>query len=91
MTKGRNGNQTFSAHGGTETVFSPSTSVSPVSIVPPLLHTHSFSYTLFFQDKLEKTGSLPKSSALLDIGQYWTAKYLIRSVPCARVWIKRNT
>jgi hypothetical protein len=24
--------------------FSPSTSVSPVSIVPPILHTHSFSY-----------------------------------------------
>ena len=57
----------------------------------PLLHTHSFNYMLFFQDKLEKPGSLPQSTDLLDIGQYWIVQYHLRSVPCARVWIKRNT
>ena len=70
--------------------FLPILRFSPVSIIPPLLHTHSFTYT-FFQDKLRKPGSLPKSTALLDIGQYWTAKCRLRSVPCARVWIKHNT
>jgi hypothetical protein len=29
---------------GTKTRFSPSTSVSPVSIIPPMVHTHSFIY-----------------------------------------------
>ena len=29
---------------GTETAFSRRTSVSPVTIIPPLLHTHSFIY-----------------------------------------------
>ena len=40
MTKGRNGNQTCGGHSGIETVFSPSTAVSPVSIIPPHLHLH---------------------------------------------------
>jgi hypothetical protein len=31
-------------HNGTGTSFSPSTSVSPVSIIPPTLHTHAFIY-----------------------------------------------
>ena len=30
------------AHSDTETDFSPSTSVSPVSVIPPTLHDHSF-------------------------------------------------
>ena len=36
--------ETCGGQSGTLTVFSPSTSVSPVSIIPPLLHTHSFIY-----------------------------------------------
>jgi len=50
--------------------FLPILRSSPVSIIQPLLHTHSFTYTLFFQDKLEKLGSLPKSTTLLDFQQY---------------------
>ena len=56
---------------GTGTGFSPSTSVSPVSILPPMLHTHSFIYywpyisqqlTLSLNSTLKKwlgTGKLP--------------------------------
>jgi hypothetical protein len=32
------------AHSGTVTGFSHSTSVSPVSTIPPMLHSHSFTY-----------------------------------------------
>jgi hypothetical protein len=34
----------FGRRSGTGTGFSPSTPVSPVSIIPPMLHTHSFIY-----------------------------------------------
>jgi hypothetical protein len=36
--------QSSSGQSGTGAGFSPSTPVSPVSIIPPLLHTHSFTY-----------------------------------------------
>ena len=54
--------------------FSPSTSVSPVSIIPPVLHTHLNLRCSYQKDKLANAGNFPKSSALLEIGELWTEK-----------------
>jgi len=52
---------------GTGTGFSPSISVSPVSIIPPMLHTHLHLHAALTRSSpytLAKSGNLPKSSAL---------------------------
>ena len=54
--------------------FSPSTSVSPVSIIPPVLHTQLNLRCSYQKDKLANAGNFPKSSALLEIGELWTEK-----------------
>jgi len=48
-------------------VFLPVLQFSPVSIIPPLLHTHSFTYTFLYQkDKRATPVNLPKSNAFSD-------------------------
>ena len=68
----------FYGKGGTVTSFPPSPSVSPVTIIPPVLHTHGAVHLL-----LACSQNLPKSNTLSEIGELWTEKYrhLVFSLP----------
>jgi len=49
---------------------------SPVSIIPPVLHTHLPSTCCSYQkDKREKPGNLPRSNDLSENGKHWIEKY----------------
>ena len=46
----------------------------PVSIIPPMFHTFSCTCFLYEKDKLAKHRNLPKSVALLEIGENYREK-----------------
>ena len=61
--------EVFVGHSGNGTGFFPSTSVSPVSNIPPMLYTHLPSTCCcYLKDKRAKPGNLPKRQSLSESG-----------------------
>jgi hypothetical protein len=61
--------EVFVGHVGAVTGFSPSTSVSPVSIIPPMLHTHLHLHVaLTRRTNGAKLENLPKRQSLSESG-----------------------
>jgi hypothetical protein len=54
--------------------FSPSTSVFPVSNVPPILHTHLQLHAVPALTNGRESRNL-SSNAVSDLGKHWTGKY----------------
>jgi hypothetical protein len=62
--------------GGTMKVFSPSTSVSPVTIIPRTPHTHLHLHVALVRWTNEGSLGIPKSHALWCVGEYSLEKVL---------------
>jgi hypothetical protein len=81
---------TCGGHSGTETGFSPCTSVFPgqchSNIVP---FSASSTCCLYLNDQRAKPGNLSKSNALLEMGEHWIEKYFhldFKRLTSSRSW-----
>jgi len=63
------------AQSGTLTGFSPSTAVSPLSTIPPTLHTHLHLYGALTRRTRQNLRTFQKAMLLRKFGERWIAKY----------------